>query len=210
MNIYVLDTNLFFNMEAGLNLGLKTEEVVLNLTQIIKNAKKLKEAEFIVSPRIVDELLSFFEDKEQDFLTIFLSELVIKAPHISNLSVNADVFYKLVEDIRVRSYRGLSIAEEEIKTSAKLSPTLPETSKKEFEIKIGPIIKKFRERYRQATRFGFLDSLADLDLIMLSKEANGYLISSDEGVIKWGREFGVREMPVVVFGKKMRSYLDQS
>ena len=66
-------------------------------------------------------------------------------------------------------------------------------STKDFQIQIGSVIKKFRERYRQATRFSFLDSLADLDLIVLTKEIDGNLVSSDEGVILWGRKFGVKE-----------------
>ena len=77
-------------------------------------------------------------------------------------------------------------------------------SKKDFEISIGEVVKKFRDRYRQATRFGFLDSLADLDIIMLSQELEGTLVSTDEGVLHWGRVFGVKEMPASVFGQLLR------
>jgi predicted DNA-binding protein (UPF0278 family) len=80
-------------------------------------------------------------------------------------------------------------------------------SKKEFEMTIGEVVKKYRERYRQATRTGFLDSLADLDSILLAKELNGILVSTDEGVLDWGRVFGVKEMPASVFGAKMRPLL---
>ena len=59
---------------------------------------------------------------------------------------------------------------------------------------IGKFIKSFRERYRQATRFGFLDSTTDLDLIVLTKELDGFLVSTDEGVVSWGRVFGVKEI----------------
>ena len=63
MDTYILDTNLFFNMEAGLNLGQKTEEVVKNLTTAAKKLQETKEATFLLPPRVVDEFLSFFEDK---------------------------------------------------------------------------------------------------------------------------------------------------
>ena len=46
MERYVLDANLFFNMEAGLGLGEKTESVVKNLTSIAKKLKTNKKSEF--------------------------------------------------------------------------------------------------------------------------------------------------------------------
>jgi len=67
MENYILDTNLFFNMEAGLNMGKKTEEVVRKVTEIGKKLKKLKQAEFYMPPRTIDEFLSFFKEKNQQF-----------------------------------------------------------------------------------------------------------------------------------------------
>jgi hypothetical protein len=203
MEKYVLDANLFFNMEAGLGLGQKTEEVVVNMTAIGKKLKESKKGEFLMPPRVVDEFLSFFEDKNQAFIKDFLSTITIKAPEVDKVSFPAAVFYQLVEDIRGRSYRGLAIGEEEIKRAAQTMMGQPAADKKDFEIKTGAFIRSFRERYRHATRFGFLDSIADLDLIVLAKEQQGYLVSSDEGVIRWGRIFGVKETPVAVLRKQV-------
>lgn len=205
MDSYILDTNLFFNMEAGLGLGGKTDEVVFSITQAMK--KLQGKARFYMPPRIVDEFLSFFDDKEQVAIKEFLSEVTIKSPDAHAIQVAAPVFYKLIEDIRARSYRGLTVAEEEIQKTATLMAGSGQLEKKDFQIKVGPIVKTFRERYRQATRSGFLDSVADLDLIMLAKETEGYLISSDEGVLVWGRTFGVKEMPVPAFGERMKAFL---
>ena len=80
-------------------------------------------------------------------------------------------------------------------------------SKKDFQIAIGKFIKNFRDRYRNATRTGFLDSIADLDLIVLSKEIDGFLVTSDEGVLFWGRIFGIKEMPASVFQKRLEDLL---
>jgi RNA ligase partner protein len=120
------------------------------------------------------------------------------------MTIPASVFYQLVEDIRFRSYRGLSVGEEEIQKAGREMMGKADLDKKNFQITIGSIIKTFRDRYRQATRTGFLDSVADLDLIMLTKELDGYLVSTDEGVIKWGRTFGVKEITAPVFGEKMK------
>ncbi len=207
MEKFILDTNVFFNMEAGLELGKKTEEVIVGLTERIVNLKKNKKAEFFMPPRAVDELLSFFEDKEQAFLKDFLSQITVKSPNSSKTSFSSSVFYKLVEDIRLRSYRGLTVGEEEIVNAARLMSGAGDMSKKDFEIKIGAVVKKFRERYRNATRTGFLDSLTDLDLIVLAIEQDAYLVTTDEGVLAWGRTFGVKEMPSGVFRKRLEDLL---
>lgn len=192
-------------MEAGIGLGTKTEEVVDAITRGIIRHKEAKTAEFYMPPRIVEEFLSFFENKEQKFIKNLLSIITVKSPQIHRDQIPAAIFYELVEDIRVRSYRGLSIGEENLKQMAKLMDGKKSESKKEFEMVSGPVIKNFRERYRQATRFGFLDSVADLDLIMLAREQNAAIVSTDEGVIKWGRIFGVKEILPSVFGKLLQS-----
>ncbi len=204
MEKFILDANLFFNMEAGLDLGEKTEEVVVNLTKISRRLKENKKGEFLMPPRVIDEFLSFFEDRDQGFIKDFLSTITVKTPDVSKISFPSSVFYQLVDDIRRRSYQGLNIGEEEIKQAAKLFiGEKAGLDKKNFEIKVGAVIRTFRDRYRRATRFGFLDSLADLDLITLTKEQDGYLVSTDEGVIRWGRTFGVKEMLAVGWRKRL-------
>ncbi len=204
MDKYVLDTNLFFNMEPGLGIGKKTEDVVIKVTQAMKKIKEAGKAEFYMPPRIIDEFLSFFEDKEQPFLKGFLAEISVKSPDLHRVQFPAEVFYKIVEDVRGRSYRGLIIGEEELKKAAQQLMGKPKLEGKEYEIKIGQFVKTLRDRYRQATRFGFLDSLADLDIIALAKELEAYVVTTDEGVTKWGRIFGVKEMSAQVFGQKLQ------
>jgi len=203
MDKYILDTNLFFNMEEGIGLGGKTEEVVKKLTVVARK----KVCQFFMPPRAVEEFLSFFEDKEQVFIKEFFSTVTIKSPDLGKISFPADVFYRLIDDIRNRSFRGLKVSEEEILLAGKLMMGKEELANKDFQIQIGKVIKNFRERYRQATRYGFLDSLTDLDLIVLAKETDAMLVSTDEGVVKWGRFFGVKEIAASVFGAKMREHL---
>ncbi|KKP85703.1 MAG: hypothetical protein UR89_C0045G0005 [Candidatus Roizmanbacteria bacterium GW2011_GWA2_35_8] len=207
MEKFILDTNLFFNMDANLGLGRKTEEIVVGLTEKITILKKNKKAQFFMPPKIVSEFLSFFENKEQDFIKSLLLQVTIKSPDISKVNLPSRVFYRLIEDVRERSHRGLNIGEEEIESSGRLFQGLKIESTKEFQIKIGGVIKKFRERYRNATRVGFLDSVADLDLIMLSLEQDGYLVTTDEGVLSWGRYFGIKEMPSQLFIKHIQGLM---
>lgn len=206
MERYILDTNLFFNMEEGLNMGDKTEDVVINMTKAAKSLKKTQQGAFYMPPRIVEEFLGFFENRQQPFLLDFLANTTVQSPDASKLSVSGNVFYQLIEDIRGRSYRGLRIGEEEIQKAAVLMQGKAGLSKKDFEMTIGDVVKKYRERYRQATRAGFLDSLADLEIIMLAKELDAAVVSTDEGVLYWGRVFGVKEIPASVFGAKMHPH----
>jgi RNA ligase partner protein len=207
MNSYILDTNLFFNMEAGLGLGNKTEDVVITITKGIRSLTNAKKAQFFVPPKIVEEFLTFFDDKEQPFIQDFLKVISVKSPHIHDINLPAAVFYQIVDDIRTRSYRGLTIGDESIQQAGKTMAGREFPQKKDFEMAIGPVTKNFRDRYRQATRFGFLDSVADLDLIMLAKEQDAMLVSADEGVIRWGRVFGIKEISLPVFGTIIKESL---
>src|SRR3989344_3838598 len=140
MEKYVLDANLFFNMEAGLDMGEKTEEVVKKLTGMGKALKDNKKAEFYIPPRVVDEFLSFFEDKEQPFLKDFLSVITVKSPDIGKINIPGQVFYELIADIRQRNYRGLNIGEEEIEKAGKAMSNKKDLTTKDFQIQIGTVV----------------------------------------------------------------------
>ena len=194
MQSYILDTNLFFNMQAGLAFGDTTDKV---MESMILCGKK---SQLYMPPRIVEEFLSFFENKEQDIIKRLLSVITVKSPNIDSFQFPATIFYTLVDDIRNRSYRGLRTGEEEIEQAAQSMMNGGTLSKMDFQKKVGVQIKGFRDRYRQATRVGFLDSVADLDIIVLAKELDATVVSTDEGLLKWSRLFGVKEMSPSVFG----------
>ncbi len=186
-------------MQAGLGFGQTTEEVIKTMIICGKHAK------LYMVPRIVEEFLSFFENKEQENIKQLLAVITVKSPQIESFQFPASIFYTLVEDIRNRSYRGLRVGEEEIEQAAQSMMNAGALPKMEFQKKVGIQIKGFRDRYRQATRVGFLDSVGDLDIIVLAKELNGTVVSTDEGLLKWSRLFGVKEADPSVFAERMRS-----
>ncbi len=209
MDHYILDANIFFNMQAGLDLGNRKEEVVHNMTAGISVLQEKKKAQFYMPPRIVDEFTSFFEEEQPDVVKRFLATITVKSPNTQPMNIHASVFYRLVEDIRARSYRGMNIAEEEIVKAGKEfsgKPTLPQV---EFQKSVGNIITHFRQRYRQATRTGFIDSLGDLDIIMLAKELDGFVVTTDEGVKEWNRTFGGKESLIPQFGNLIWSKINR-
>ncbi len=193
MESFVVDTNFFFNLEIKSGFGDNPKQIIIKFTQLARELKNSKKAEFFMPPRIIEEFQTFVEPSV-DYGKDFLSVITVKSPHTASIQFPAAVFYQLIDEIRERSYRGLRIAEESVDSGAQKVMGAGELSKIDYQKKIGETVTKLRERYRQATRFNFLDSVADLDLIVLSKEINAFLVSSDEGVLRWGREFGIKEV----------------
>ena len=178
-NKVVLDLgcgNGFFSNEFAHN-GAKKVFGVDNSIEQINLAKKnpLENTEYI--------LADIFEDK------LPVADIAL-APYVVNYATDTKQLVKLFQNI----FDSLT---EKGKLRLK---NLWGLNKKEMN----GLLKKFRERYRNATRAGFLDSVADLDLIMLSLEQDGYLVTTDEGVLNWGRYFGVKEMPSQLFIKHIQ------
>lgn len=206
MEKYVIDTNFFFNMEIKSGFGKNPKEVVTNFVRLAGQAKRKKKAEFFMPPSVIDEFLTFFTEMDETSKSL-TSLVTVKSPEREKINFPATVFYKLVGEARERSYRGLRVAESAVLKAAQEMMGRQGLKKQEFEQAVGETIKELREKYRQATRTNFLDSLADLDLIVLAKEINGFLVSSDEGVIRWGRIFGVKEIAPSLLRHKLASLL---
>lgn len=202
MSTYILDTNLFFNMEPGLGMGKTTESVMKKMTTLIRGCPN---DVFIMPPRIVEELKTFFDEPYPSHVSDYLSAITIKSPTTANIQFSAEVFYRLINDVRDRNYRGMRCAEDEIKKAATHMMGREVLPKKAFEMTVGEFVAGFRTKYRNATRTGFLDSVADLDIIMLAKETDGFVVSTDEGVLEWGRMFGIKELPAPQFEARFAS-----
>ncbi len=204
MDSYVIDTNVFFNLEVKTGLGNSAHDIIVQFTEIAKKLRDEKKAQFFMPPSIAEEIVEFTSSTATKAdIDALLSVITIKSPHISDVQFPAAVFYTLVDEIRTRSYRGLTIAQEQVEATAQLVSGKTFENKIEYQKGIGEVVSKLRERYRQATRFNFLDSVADLDLIVLAKELDAHLVSADEGVVRWGRLFGVKEVSVTVLMSKL-------
>ncbi len=192
----MLDTNTFFNLQEIKGLGKTAQEVIENLTFRFK--KLSKKLEVFIPPSVVSEINTFFEE-EPEFLKRFLAVVKVKAPERNLTKISGQVFYDFVKETRNRAYRGLKVAEEETRKAAKLFLEEKPKDKIEFEKKVGEIIKTLRDRYRNATRTKILDSSADVDLLLLAKELNATLLSTDEGVLLWAEKLGIKTLPASIF-----------
>lgn len=206
MTHYILDTNLLFNMGGSMGLGENTKDIVSHLHTALKKAE-FEQIFACIPPSIAQEIATFFENPQDPILLNFLDVVRIESPRTAELSLPASVVGALIEDHRERSYRGMKVAEEELVNTATQCMGKEVLPHKEFQIFTGKTIAKMRERFRTATRTGTIDSVADFDLIMLARSLDGFLVSTDEGVMKWAREMGTKELSSVSFGNKMQAYL---
>lgn len=202
MEKYIIDTNYFVNLEIKTGLGKNPIEIIENFYNLAIKLNQEKKAEFYITPSVIKELETFITNV--DLIEKIKTACVVKTPDFHKIDFSAAVFYQLVDEIRDRSYRGLKVSEELILTTAeKFMKEESEMTRQDFQKKTGEIVKNLRDRYRQATRVNFLDSVVDLELITLAKELDGTVVSADEGVVRWGRFFGIKEIDPHLFKDKL-------
>lgn len=158
-------------------------------------------------PKIVDELLHLVDPSSAAVVSELLTHVTVQSPTIHNQTVGVQILYEFVEECRRRTQQGLHIADDVVVQTASSYLQKNEMPKVEFQKSLQPIKETLRLRYRNATRTGFIDSLADLDILFLCKETDALLISADEGVVLWGRKLGVKEMSLSVFGETIKKYI---
>ncbi len=200
---FCLDTNILFSFQKGINLGDSPGEVA----DLFIKVGKSKKARFLMPPRIVEEIYYLADASTKPKIDEFLAQVTVQSPTIHNQTIGVQILYDFVNESRVRTQQGLHIADEIIVQTAQSYLQKQEMAKIDFQKSLQPIKENLRLRYRNATRTGFIDSLADLDLLFLAKESEASLISADEGVVLWGRKMGVKEMGLPVFGETMRQLL---
>jgi len=169
---YVIDTSLFVNPHARGKFGANPTAAVHGFIKAVEGL----DINIYMPPSIFRELANFVEASAMDEL-----ELVVKkrAPNTYSIYLPAAVFYDFIEDVRVRINKGLRLAEEFAKDNR------PDNDEK---------LRRLRDKYREAMRTGIIDSKEDFELVLLAKELEASLISSDEGAIKFAGQVGCEWM----------------
>jgi len=168
----VLDTNIFINPDSRYFFGKSAKEALSNFCDSIKEKECIS---CFMPPSINEELNKFIDTEDIKDKTIIIEK---KPPSIYESSTPALLFYELIEELRNRINKGLRIAE---KYTRKAIQEDDETA----------LVKSLREEYRVALREGILDSKEDFDLILLARELNAYLATSDNGLIVWAQKLGI-------------------
>lgn len=193
MQRFVLDTNVLINRQRDIGLGNSKEEVV---SAFVKKYTTLTEKpELYATPESMTEFTSFFEDATtslRDFMTI----ITIQSPSLTTLSLDASLFAEIIAETGKRLYRGMRVTEECVRAVIADKNTDTQQLHETY-------VAQLRKKYRIATREGFIDSTIDLGLILLAKEQNAVLVTSDSGLLVWARKFGAKECLPEVFVQKI-------
>lgn len=181
----VLDTNIFINPDSRFLFG-KTPEEALN--NFLEKLSKTASISCFMPPSIYEELIKFINLKHISKKFILVNK---KPPSNYEFRVPAIFLYEFIEEMRSRINKGLRIAE---KHSRKRTQGISEEE----------IIKNLRNEYRIALREGIIDSKEDFDLILLAKELKAYLVTSDNGLIKWAYKLGIS----CLSGKELKTMIE--
>ncbi len=163
----VLDTSIFVNPEIRSDFGKDPKEAFENFIKIVAPIKWIK---VYMTPSAWDELLTFVGEPSA------LGEISVikKSPNVQEEKVPLRLVYDFIEEMRARINKGLRIVEKGVRSE-----------------RTDENVRKLRNEYREALRHGIIDSIADLDTLMLAKEIDGILVTMDEGMIKWAKKMGV-------------------
>lgn len=173
-----LDTSIFVNPDSRIYFGNTVSEAFCNFLDLIKTKKHIN---CYIPPSIYEELTKFMEKLPPIEKTILINK---KPPSSYQTPVSAMLVYEFIEEMRLRINKGLRIAEKY--TRKGLATPIPTKNERNEEL-----IKKLRQEYRTGLREGIVDSKEDFDLILLAKELNAYLATSDQGLVKWAYKLGI-------------------
>jgi RNA ligase partner protein len=174
---YVIDTSLFVNPHARKKFGRTPTTAV---KAFVKKVNGL-DISIFMPPSVFKELNNFIEEEAIGELELAIRK---RAPNTYSIYLPAAVLYGFIDDIRARMNKGMRLAEQFAKDNR------PDNDEK---------LRKLREKYRDAMRSGIIDSKEDFELVLLSKELEATLVTSDEGVLKFADQVGCEWLPADKF-----------
>lgn len=180
LNAIVLDTSIFVNPDSRFLFGQTPREALNAFLEAIADKKDIA---CYIPPSVYEELNKFIEHPIAANRAVLINK---KPPSSYEVPVPAMLVYEFIEEMRMRINKGLRIAEKYGRKEIKQT-TAGQSNREHDET----LIKNLREEYRTALREGILDSKEDFDLILLAKELNAYLATTDCGLIKWAQKLGI-------------------
>ena len=203
MDNYVLDTTSFTEARLRRELGKSSlEETVREIASILREARLRLRARFYMTPSTWSELRRILLGNTVSLDTVHevSTWITVKAPDKLSIQIPASIFSEYVADIRRRLLKGLRVAESAVRKAAK------QCSGEKSEC-LGEAIRDLRDKYREATRKGLVDSVEDLDTILLALELKGIIVTSDQGIKRLGEQLGIIVIDPVDFVIMMKRML---
>ncbi|NYZ79670.1 RNA ligase partner protein [Candidatus Micrarchaeota archaeon] len=189
---FVLDTSAFTGVsmpKAGI------DKRILKIIKLITEAKQ-NNVTCYCPPSVWNELRGILENKKIPAKEIKKLDawLVQKTPSLNEINVPAEFLYAYVGEVRERFNRGLREAEKAV---------LAKGGNRPDDI----VIRDLRENYKKSMRQGILDSIEDLEVLLLAKELNAGVVTGDEGIKKWAKKWGIRLLDHKIFPELLQEYM---
>jgi len=182
----ILDTSIFVNPDSRTYFGNTPGEALSNFLDQLKDKKQIN---CYIPPSVYEELAKFIDKFPPTQKIVLINK---KPPSSYQTPVPAMLVYEFIEEIRLRINKGLRIAEKYTRKglAASIGEAIPLGIPAQ-KVKNEELIKNLRQEYRIALREGVIDSKEDFDLVLLAKELNAYLATSDLGLVKWAQKLGI-------------------
>ena len=205
--IFVVDTSGITDPRLRDALGARSlEEVVARLADLMGMARIRLGMSFYMPPSMFEELKRFLLGNKvsPEVVNKLSAVVVVKAPDKVKTHIPAIVMSKYVEEITKRLFKGLRVAEESVRrTVREISKYEKESNKVEI---VGRIIHDLRQRYREATRKGIVDTVVDFDAVMLAVELKAIVVTNDEGIRRLCEELGIIVVDPLTFLEMLKRY----
>jgi len=203
MDVFVLDTTAVTETRLRKEFGESLEDVVLGVADLIKKSRLGLNARFYMTPTTWSELRRILigNGVSLDAIQELGAWITVKAPDKLSIRIPASIFSEYIADIRRRLFKGLRVAESAMKKAVQDC-----TESRDDEC-IGQAIRGLREKYREATRKGLVDSVEDFDTILLALELKGIVVTSDQGIRRLGEQLGIIVVDPVDFVVMLRRML---
>ncbi len=177
--VVVIDTSAFVNPETHRLLAPGVDAALRRFLTLARQHN----ISVYVPISVFREMEHFISAEVMDRLK---AQATVRAPDIFGMTVPAAVLHFFVRDIRQRIDKGLRLAEQAVRA---------ENSAEN--------IRKLRERYREVVRAGIVDSVEDLDVVLLAKEVGAAILSADEGIQNMAHALGVESLTMRDFLLKL-------
>ncbi len=180
--------------------------VVREYARLLIRSHIILSAEFYTTPSTALELKAFLERNGvgRDAIDMLMGAITIRSPDLYTTRIPAIVMSDWISDMLMRITKGLRVAEESLRRAARRTYSSGEKhDRDEMQSIIAEEIHELRQKYREATRKGVIDTRVDFDLVVLAHELKAELVTNDYGVMKLCDQLGVKYIEPPRFVNKL-------
>ena len=209
---FVLDTTAFTDAKLIAQFGGSIIDAVNQLAELISIGRLRLNISCYMPPSTFNELKNFLLESKCTVRDIDQVEawVVRKSPDRYSVLLSSQVIYEYVSDVRERLDQGMTIVRRAIKEGIKrteenlIKPNGENT--KDLEKNLA---RTYEDKYRQKMRRGVLDSLPDIDTLILAKELDAGVVSADKGIKAWTERMGIRFVEANFFPQIILTYIER-